>query len=858
MGYLKRRAVCAILAVVMSVPLIGSPITANADEPKMQNQAICAGSEDMAVIKSDGSLWTWGANNNGLLGNGTEVPSGFPVKVMDNVKAVSGDSHRAVIKTDGSLWTWGFNGSGQLGDGTNVDRSKPAKVMDDVVSVSTESEFTAVIKTDRSLWVWGSNNYGQLANGKADGSPEAGLKPVKVMDNVTAVSVGLDHVAAVKTDGSLWTWGQNWAGQLGDGTTARSYVPKKVMNGVAAVTTSFGNTFAIKKDGSLWAWGSNRSGELGDGTTANSLAPKKIMENVTAVSADTTFTAAIKADGSLWTWGKNENGQLCDGTRDDRYTPVKVLEDVAAVSIRNCSTLAAKTDGSLWICGYNWTNPFTIVPLKILEDVRIADASEQKPLPCQVKDNIKVLYNNKQIAVGQPSVIKDGQLLVPAKEVFECMGTTVKWNGAEQSITATKGDVSVIMQVGYSIVSRNGIQSFLEASPLNINGKVYVPAKAAADAFSAAYDWNESSQTASIGTLGTSPLDKYAKYQEKMKVYGFDQLYNNKRADTVEPVTKAEALKLALGAVYNTNDISSFAPQYNEYEIASWIEYAKASGITEEDINSSNYDDKAKYSEVLGYFKKCKEKFLPDCPEMTVGTAANGNENMFKGQLNELVVNFAEKYNTIIPKGEVMITDPAKMPSNADKYPYILASVDKSIYEKPFLGNLESPKELYAAFKSDYPQIKTWSEAYFDGILNIDYRTITKESFKEKIAPYMIYEPSDVEVDYYIKYAKTNEIVIEGSAQLQNPIIYKADHGDWRARMRLKFEIKHSKTSKNLLYLDMLEASSSVYEKNKYDMLVDCQLSAALGSTFLYLDQNHFSKTIIDKESCGIIQEDQE
>ena len=148
------------------------------------------------------------------------------------------------------------------------------------------------------------------------------------MDDVVAVSARGYHTAAIKANGSLWTWGSNHFGQLGDGTTEHKYTPVKIMDNVAAVSAGSAHTAAIKTDGSLWTWGDNPYGELGDGTTEYKYSPVKIMDDVVAVSAGTCHTAAIKKDGSLWTWGANSFGELGDGTTEDKHSPVKVMDGV--------------------------------------------------------------------------------------------------------------------------------------------------------------------------------------------------------------------------------------------------------------------------------------------------------------------------------------------------------------------------------------------------------------------------------------------------------------------------------------------------------------------------------------------------
>jgi len=154
------------------------------------------------------------------------------------------------------------------------------------------------------------------------------------MEDVVAVSVGQDHTMAIKADGSLWAWGWNGQGQLGDGTTENRYTPVRIMEDVAMVSAGRDHTAAIKTDGSLWVWGLNDRGQLGDGTTTRRLEPVHIMDDVAAVAASgitgafAHHTLAVKTDGSLWAWGANTNGQLGDGTTEDRHSPVHIMDNV--------------------------------------------------------------------------------------------------------------------------------------------------------------------------------------------------------------------------------------------------------------------------------------------------------------------------------------------------------------------------------------------------------------------------------------------------------------------------------------------------------------------------------------------------
>lgn len=311
---------------------------------------VSAGNNYSMAIKNDGSLWAWGYNFNGILGNGKssdfvnhENNSNIPVKIMDHVATVScGPSHVLAVKKDGSLWAWGSNDRGQLGDGTNIDSRVPNKIMENVVIVSSGHNFSMAIKEDGSLWSWGCNDVGILGNGKEtffEGINNDSNKPLKIMDNVSAVSAGEEHTMAVKTDGSLWTWGLNRDGKLGNGKKD-GYVktPIKIMDGVKSAQASLYNSLVIKEDSSLWTWGSNYNGELGNGTNKDSHMPEKIMEDVEAISSYVigSHFMAIKKDRSLWGWGNDRVGQLGNGGYDNYSTiPVKVLDDMAFTDMNN-------------------------------------------------------------------------------------------------------------------------------------------------------------------------------------------------------------------------------------------------------------------------------------------------------------------------------------------------------------------------------------------------------------------------------------------------------------------------------------------------------------------------------------------
>ncbi len=288
-------------------------------------KAVSCVNESVYALRNDDSLWAWGFNHHGKLGNGNEDNQSVPVKILEKVKFIAGGHglHEMAIKKDDSLWAWGWNEFYQLGDGTNINRSIPVKVMEHVKYASVGYGYSAVIKSDDSLWTWGDNSFGNLGNG----NKELQKEPVQILEDVQTVSLGQTGGFALKKDGTLWAWGSNPHGEVGDGTRQNRLSPVKIMSGVVSISTmGLQHFMALKKDGTVWTWGVNNKGQLGDGKTKERLKPVKVMSNVVQINNGTNFSFAIKKDNTLWAWGSNNCGQLGTGDKKDRSKPVKIMD----------------------------------------------------------------------------------------------------------------------------------------------------------------------------------------------------------------------------------------------------------------------------------------------------------------------------------------------------------------------------------------------------------------------------------------------------------------------------------------------------------------------------------------------------
>lgn len=321
------------------------------------------------AIKTDNSVWSWGLNNSGQMGDGSVVNKNFPVRITSiaNIQTFSAaaSNHTFAIKTDGSLWGWGANFAGQFGNGT-TGQTIPVPTMvgtsTDWKSLSTGSSSTYAIKNDGSLWGWGNYTFKVVQNGTSQTFTQVNSTTPLRIDTDTnwkQIFAGSNTNYGIKTDGSLWAWGYNFSGQLGDSTTTTKENPVRIgiSNDWKVVVAGNSHALAQKTDGTLWAWGNNSQGQLGNGTNTTVFYPVKISNESDwrIISARGNQSAAIKNDGSLWTWGNNFNGQLGQNSVTNLNVPTRVGAETTwkDVSVGSANIFALKTDGSLWGAGNN-------------------------------------------------------------------------------------------------------------------------------------------------------------------------------------------------------------------------------------------------------------------------------------------------------------------------------------------------------------------------------------------------------------------------------------------------------------------------------------------------------------------------
>ena len=309
---------------------------------------VAAGARHSMALRSDGSVVAWGKNGTGELGNGGTTNSLTPVAVTGlgagsgvvalsgnapplSALSVSGNGHSMALKSDGTVLGWGNNNSGQVGNFSVTDQLTPVGVYglgsgSGVIAISAGGSHSLALKSDGTVLAWGGNNSGQLGNG----SLTASTIPVQILgagSGVVAISAGAAFSMALKSNGTVLTWGNNASGQLGNWTFTDSSVPVAVVgvSGVKQVAAGAAFSLALLTNGTIKSWGNNASGQLGDGTAPTDHAAAVtvyLTSGITQVSAGFSHAFARKATGTLRAWGRNASGELGLGTTVQHNTPV--------------------------------------------------------------------------------------------------------------------------------------------------------------------------------------------------------------------------------------------------------------------------------------------------------------------------------------------------------------------------------------------------------------------------------------------------------------------------------------------------------------------------------------------------------
>ncbi|EFC79732.1 regulator of chromosome condensation RCC1 [Parafrankia sp. EUN1f] len=312
-------------------------------------RAVAGGYTVGFALNSDGTVWAWGLNDVGQLGNGTIINSNVPVQVagLDGIRAIAAgtDGNGYALRRDGTVWAWGANTTGQLGNGQPIANSTiPVQVVGlaGIRAIAADGSTAYALRRDGTVWAWGSNTTGQLGNGQPIANS---ILPIQIpaLSDIRAITARGASAFALRRDGTVWAWGSNTTGQLGNGTLVPSLTPVAVPNltNIRRIAAGVGVTYALDENGTVWAWGDNTLGQLGNGSLAPSLIPLPVtgetgLVGAVSIAAGASGGYALRWDGTAFAWGSNSVGQLGNGNPAVAQSavplPIPGLGDVRAIS----------------------------------------------------------------------------------------------------------------------------------------------------------------------------------------------------------------------------------------------------------------------------------------------------------------------------------------------------------------------------------------------------------------------------------------------------------------------------------------------------------------------------------------------
>ena len=416
---------------------------------------IAAGYFHSLALFSDGSLYAWGDNELGQLGDGTNTSRLTPVKIGTGFSAIAAGVVHSLALKGNTLYAWGDNRNGGLGDGTLKNRNMPVKIGTGYTAIAGGDCYTLALKGNK-LFAWGNNEYGQLG----DGTNTNKYIPVQIGTGYTVIAAGGYHSLACKGN-TLYAWGNNEYGQLGNGKKTNKNTPVQIGTGYTAIAAGDIHSLALKGN-ILYTWGDNSDGQLGDGnnflSSLGNNTPVQIGAGYTAIAAGGFYSLALKGN-TLFAWGNNDYGQLGDETYSERTKPVRIGTGYTAIAARGFHSLALKGN-ALYALGYNShgelgdgtkteknkptlvkfpetsTNPASVKLDKTTVNLLVGKSITLKATVSPNNANQKVTWssNNKAVATvssgGVVKGIKAGTATITARTVngktAKCVVTVIK------------------------------------------------------------------------------------------------------------------------------------------------------------------------------------------------------------------------------------------------------------------------------------------------------------------------------------------------------------------------------------------------------------------------------------------------
>jgi alpha-tubulin suppressor-like RCC1 family protein len=468
-----RVVVGTVLCLTMVSPLVAAADNVNSPEEKKLLSGITqldAGDRSAYAVTADGTAWAWGGGY-GSIGNGATTPAYTPVKMhIDHVKQISGGyRHNLMLKDDGTVWAVGGNEHGQLGIGTQSSKIlvEPVQVqgLTDVKAVSAGGTFSLALLKDGTVWAWGGNEQGELG----DDSRKNKLTPVQVkgLPSVLSIAAGSNNSVALGNGGEVWVWGS----QQPLGTQKGVILKPTLIKGsgeyrAVDMDGAYGlYGAALRWDGTVWIWNNYIDPYLGE-----TLKPVQVPGLTDVISLTT--DSAVKADGTVWQWTVGDKNKI-------NVTQSKGIQNAVSISKGSRNHYVLLKDGHVLAWG---ANEFGQTGLGVREI--------EVNTPQLVKKSIQVLLNRNEMELTMPPLLINNSTYVPLRGVFEQMGVNVRWDVPSRAVVAEKGSTTLILNSVTGQTTVNGKVIATDQKPVFINDSVYVPLRLISEMLGAQVEWD--------------------------------------------------------------------------------------------------------------------------------------------------------------------------------------------------------------------------------------------------------------------------------------------------------------------------------------------------------------------------------
>lgn len=467
---IRRVVIAALLSLSLVSPLIVVADTA-VDFPQKEKllsgiTQLDAGDRSAYALTVDGTVWAWGGGY-GSLGNGATTPAYTPVKMhIDHVKQVSsGYRHTLMLKDDGTVWAVGGNEHGQLGNGTEslTILVEPVQVqgLTDVTSVSAGGRHSLALRKDGSVWAWGGNEQGELG----DDSRKNKLTPVQVkgLPSILSIAAGSNDSVALGNGGEVWVWGS----QQFIGPEQGVIKPTQIKGSGEYIDVDIDGLYgaALNWDGTVWLWTNYTSPYLGE-----TLNPVQVPGLIDVVSMTT--DSAVKTDGTVWQWTIDDKNNI-------NVTQVEGIKNAVSITTGSRNHYVLLKDGHVFAWG---ANEFGQTGL----GVRDLQINTPKP----VKKSIQVMLNGNEMELTMPPLLINNFTYVPLRGVFQQMGVKVRWDVPSRAVIAVKDSTTLILNSVSGQTTVNGKTIATDQKPVFIIDSVYVPLRLISEMLGAQVEWD--------------------------------------------------------------------------------------------------------------------------------------------------------------------------------------------------------------------------------------------------------------------------------------------------------------------------------------------------------------------------------